>query len=642
MRRKFTFLPVWVFLAFSFPAFSQNTAIQFNGTDNFVSTAHDVVPTGGDGFTVEFWAFVAALPNDGIAHEFMSQGDLGSGFGFFIGYDGTTGVLQAGDKWTNVNNVVMPLGQWVHLALLFDANFDSAAFYINGIEVAFAPDYGISTGASHFQLGVQTTGLGKFNGKMDQVKIWQVLRTPQQIKADMYGPVDLTDPHLVAEYAMDEGSGTDVKNSATAAAGLDGLLQGTVGPTTTWVPSPIQFGDNALAFDGLHDNKVVIPNSGLFDLTGGTVEFWVFPTSLSATSTVLGNRGTSGIRYSFDISSTQIVMDNGSGSASSPISYNLLLNTWSHLAFVNDAGLTTVYVNGVLAGTIPGNFGSAVHEPVTIGAAKDLSGPDIQQFAGAVDEVRIWSTPRSQGEISTFMNNTMTGSELNLAGLFSFNQGVAGGDNTGVITAIDNTLNNNHGTLTNLSMSGTSSNFAMDNNLTVISLPLTLTKFTANRQGNEALLQWQTGQEENTSHFNVERSADGSQFTTIGTVAAAGNSNRPLNYNFTDGTPGKNANYYRLKEADLDGHFTYSPVKLLVFQTTGRLVWYVTGNKTVQVNLQQGSNERYTLTDLNGHTLREGQLSGGKTDISGYPAGLYVIKVMTTSGQIMNSKILLP
>jgi hypothetical protein len=390
---------------------------------------------------------------------------------------------------------------------------------------------------------------------------------------------------------------------------------------------------------------VSIPNgSGLYDLTNGTAELWVYPTSLAATSTVLSNRGAGGIRYSFDLSATQIVMDNGNGSASFPVSYTLPLNTWSHLAFVASAGQTIVYVNGITAGTIPADFsGSIANQPVTIGAAQNtVSGAAIQQFAGSIDEVRVWNTPRSQGNITTFMNNTLSGSESGLVGLFSFNQGVAGGNNMGLITAVDNTMNNNHGTLTNFSLSGTGSNFILDNGLTAVPLPIILTRFTAARRGNQALLQWQTGVEENTSNFIIERSADGAQFTTIGTIAAAGNSNKPLNYAFTDLAPGKNTNYYRLKQTDLDGHFTYSPIKVLVFPVTGKLVWYVAGNRTAQVNLQQGSNERYTLTDLNGHTLRRGQLSGGKTDISGYPAGLYIVKVITATGQVMNTKVLLP
>jgi Concanavalin A-like lectin/glucanases superfamily len=638
MKRKFTFLAVWVTLAFSIPAFSQNSAILFNGADNLVTTLHDVIPTNTD-FTVEFWALVPALTLDGIPHQFMSQGDAGSGAGFYIGYDGTTGILQAGDAWPNVNGIVMPTAQWVHMAMVFDQNFDTVGFYLNGVEVGSNSSYQVAPGSSHLKLGVQTDNTGFITGKMDEVRVWNTIRTAQQIKADMYGVLTTT-PDLVAQYKMDEGSSNLVSSSATT-TGLDGTLQGTIN-ASTWAFSPVQFGNNGLTFDGLNDNKVTLPNaSGIYDLTAGTVECWINPTSLTGTTTVMASRGPGGVRYSLDLTSTTVGLTNGA--ITNTVNASVPIHSWSHIAFASDGTNTTIYVNGAFAGTVAGSLGGAVtKQPVSIGVAQDLSGPDIQQFAGSIDEVRIWNIQRSQGQINTAMNNSLTGAEPNLIGLFSFNQGVDGADNTGLITAVDNTVNNNHGTLANFTLTGINSNFVLDNGLSGTPLPITLTKFTAVRQGSEALLQWQTGVEENTRNFVIERSPDGSLYTAIGTVAAAGNSTRTLNYSFTDLTPEKNADYYRLKQTDLDNHFTYSPVKVILFPSAGRLVWYATGNKTVQVNLQQGNNERYSLTDLDGHVLREGQLSGGKTDISGYPAGLYIIQVMTGTGQTINAKILLP
>jgi hypothetical protein len=636
MRRKFTFLPVWVLLAFTIPARAQNTAIQFDGTDNFVTVNHDVVPS--DAFTVEFWVYVPSLNLDGHPHEFLSQGLVGEGTAFYIGYDGSTGVLQGGDAWPNINNVVMPTAQWVHMAMTFDPDAVTATFYMNGIQVGPPVGYLQSSSDNQFNIGAQTDGSGKITGKMDEVRVWSSVRTAQQIKADMYGAIAVTSD-LVAEYKMDEGSLNFV--GATTTTGLDGTLNGTI-DGSTWVTSPVQFGNNGLTFDGVNDNKVSLPNStGIYDLTAGTAEFWVNPASLTGTTTILGNRGPGGVRYSFDVTSTSIGLTNGA--VTNTVNVSLPLGIWTHIAFASDGANTIVYVNGILINTIPGSFGGTIStQPVNIGVAQDLSGPDIQQFAGSIDEVRIWNVQRSQGQINTFMNNSLTGAEANLVGLFSFNQGIAGGDNTGLITAIDNTANNNHGTITHFDLTGTNSNFVLDNSLTGIPLPILLTKFTAIRQANDALLQWQTGVEENSSQFIIQRSTDGSHYTTIGTVTAAGNSNRPLDYAFTDLSPAAGKDYYRLKETDLDAHFTYSPVKVLLFPSTGRLVWYVTGNNTVEVNLQQGNNERYTLTDLDGHTLREGQLSGGKTEVSGYPAGLYFVKVMTANGQIMNTKILIP
>ncbi len=129
---------------------------------------------------------------------------------------------------------------------------------------------------------------------------------------------------------------------------------------------------------------------------------------------------------------------------------------------------------------------------------------------------------------------------------------------------------------------------------------------------------------------------------TIGSVAAAGYSHSALNYSFSDATPLKGANFYRLKESDLDGHFTYSPVRLLNFSANGKLIWYMTGPHNAEIYLQQGASELYTITDANGRTLREGQLSNGKTELTQVPPGFYIVRVITADGEVQTTKIVLP
>ncbi|MEP7255349.1 MAG: T9SS type A sorting domain-containing protein, partial [Ferruginibacter sp.] len=91
-------------------------------------------------------------------------------------------------------------------------------------------------------------------------------------------------------------------------------------------------------------------------------------------------------------------------------------------------------------------------------------------------------------------------------------------------------------------------------------LALQLTAFAAHRQNHSIILNWQTASEQNSSYFSIERSSDGFLFTSIGNKPAAGNSQTSRNYSFTDVTPGKGTNYYRLKQIDLDGKFIYSSI----------------------------------------------------------------------------------
>lgn len=76
----------------------------------------------------------------------------------------------------------------------------------------------------------------------------------------------------------------------------------------------------------------------------------------------------------------------------------------------------------------------------------------------------------------------------------------------------------------------------------------------------EVLVTWKTATELNNSHFDVEKSDDGRIFMTVGTVGGAGTTSEPQSYQFVDRTDMYVHNYYRLKQVDLDGGFTYSDV----------------------------------------------------------------------------------
>ncbi len=93
-------------------------------------------------------------------------------------------------------------------------------------------------------------------------------------------------------------------------------------------------------------------------------------------------------------------------------------------------------------------------------------------------------------------------------------------------------------------------------------LPVTLVQFKAAYNGASVELNWLTASEQNSDHFEIQRSADGVQFTAIGNVKAAGNSISSA-YTFTDGLPYAGNNYYRLKMVDIDGRFKYSVVLLV-------------------------------------------------------------------------------
>lgn len=94
----------------------------------------------------------------------------------------------------------------------------------------------------------------------------------------------------------------------------------------------------------------------------------------------------------------------------------------------------------------------------------------------------------------------------------------------------------------------------------IIALPIELISFNAKNKTDDVLLTWTTATEINNSYFTLEKSKDGNRFTPFQQVEGAGNSSTVKNYSALDPYPYPGINYYRLKQTDYDGTFSYSEV----------------------------------------------------------------------------------
>lgn len=93
-----------------------------------------------------------------------------------------------------------------------------------------------------------------------------------------------------------------------------------------------------------------------------------------------------------------------------------------------------------------------------------------------------------------------------------------------------------------------------------IALPVTLTHFKAVLKEARVILDWSTASEIDNDYFSIERSKDASTFEVIGTKSGMGNSTVVNNYSYVDESPLQGYSYYRLKQTDYDGKYTYSPI----------------------------------------------------------------------------------
>lgn len=92
-----------------------------------------------------------------------------------------------------------------------------------------------------------------------------------------------------------------------------------------------------------------------------------------------------------------------------------------------------------------------------------------------------------------------------------------------------------------------------------VPLPTELTSFKAKKTANnDVKLDWQTATEINNDYFTIERSVDGINWEVVEIRNGAGNSTAILNYEALDESPYRNTSYYRLKQTDFDGKYSYS------------------------------------------------------------------------------------
>ncbi len=129
-------------------------------------------------------------------------------------------------------------------------------------------------------------------------------------------------------------------------------------------------------------------------------------------------------------------------------------------------------------------------------------------------------------------------------------------------------------------------------------LPIELLSFTATPQDNHVNLNWATATETNNNFFTVEKTKDGQTYETVATVAGAGTSTHTLNYSAVDENPYEGTSYYRLKQTDYNGHFTYSEIIPVNFTSEENLfsVFPNPGYGSVTINCPGDKNEMVELT----------------------------------------------
>ena len=172
-------------------------------------------------------------------------------------------------------------------------------------------------------------------------------------------------------------------------------------------------------------------------------------------------------------------------------------------------------------------------------------------------------------------------------------------------------------------------------------LPIELLSFSGYGVVSANQLNWTTAAETNNNYFELERSANANEFLKIATIAGAGNSTTIKEYDYRDNSPGAGINYYRLKQVDYNGDYTYSNI-ISIDQNTfdNSLVQVYPNPSSDVVNIVTSNNiTSVTIYNMRGEIVYS-NLSQQSNSIEFKPLsdGVYIVKALDTNGNISTSR----
>ncbi|OGI25653.1 MAG: hypothetical protein A3J76_01600 [Candidatus Moranbacteria bacterium RBG_13_45_13] len=319
--------------------------------------------------------------------------------------------------------ILTPTNTWTHVACTYDGSY--IRLYYNGI---------LKQSWAHTGNGYSTSGsliLGSnseigsyevFEGKLDDVRIYNYARTPKQVVEDMNAGHPAPGSPVgspVAYYKMDEGYG------GTAQDASQNNNDGTINEAT-WSNSG-KFG-RTLSFDGTNDYVSVTDSASLDNVRNEfTISAWVYdndPDDLTDDDRTFMDKGDTGTNanntFIFQLDNDKklnLSLGNGSTTQQFAGSSTVSYQTWTYVAATYDGSNADVYLNGkkdrsTTAVTI-GTLVDAGNLAIGRQSAADCQSPYNACWKGNIDEVKVYNSALTPEQIALDMNQ---GKEMQLGG----------------------------------------------------------------------------------------------------------------------------------------------------------------------------------------------------------------------------------
>ena len=596
LQPKF-FLLVGLFLvSFSFVQ-AQNNALHFDGVNDYVkapaTTSYDFT-TG----TIECWI----RPDGFNGNSTIIATRTASATRFSFHMSASQIGLWNGSSWMALSYTFTP-GQWYHLA--FVCTPSATTIFVNGSSIGNTGNLiGTATGLP-LQIGMSfPTATGEqFIGVIDEVRLWNVARTQAQIQANMNSTLTGTETNLVGLFAFNQGIANGNNTGLTIATdGTANKNNGTLynfalnGNTSNWVGSA----------------------SGTTQIQTLSSSPTITFTNNSGFSDNIAQDGEGGSVIISDMNIQAMPIDNsGAKLTGSPLQYHDGTEpSW--------AGYPPIITYGDW--DLPYYGWSIKSDNGAEYSLVSLDFMDWGEWYGDFFVAEAFRNGSSLGSVSFRGNTDFPPVQLS---------------NPGILTDIFKNVDE-----VRLYRQGGIDAWTGLNNIKVstaaTALPVRFTASTVQPKNGIVELNWTTASEQNSRHFEVERSANGTVYTKIGTIAAAGNSHLTNHYQFTDAAPLQGHSYYRLKQVDIDGKSMYSTIEKVAI--VGEGFAYTTVQNPVSnilklaIQLHQPQKLKLEVRDARGVLLlqQQQQFSAGNTTytlpVANLASGTYFVTIITDSG----------
>ena len=188
-------------------------------------------------------------------------------------------------------------------------------------------------------------------------------------------------------------------------------------------------------------------------------------------------------------------------------------------------------------------------------------------------------------------------------------------------------------------------NFTIKVNSTA--LPVSLASFEASLSENNAVrLDWATTAENNASHFEVEHSLSGKEWSKISEIKAGGNNTGLKSYTYIHTNPSLSVNYYRLRSVDLDGTFTYSAIESVSLNGSAKELFVYPNPASEYLSLEaigdQSAISSMQLFNMTGHeTVLKMDKAGRSLDVRHLPTGSYLLRINRKDSSVKTFRVLI-